>query len=124
MLAAESILQNRVLRISSSVVTLGRTWLYRVSDGGAVVPRFRQFAGCNSGRLSGCAAELGAIFLQAKLPIILDTSLWLVAIAAYLAALALDEIDFRGLLERIAEKRFHKSPCRLAMVWCAPTRTA
>ena len=54
------------------------------------------------------AAELGAIFLQAKLPIILDTSLWHVAIAAYLAALALDEIDFRTLLGRIAEKRFQK----------------
>src|SRR5262249_43420924 len=30
-----------------------------------------------------------------------------VAVAAYLAALALDEIDFRDLLGRIAERRFH-----------------
>ena len=42
------------------------------------------------------------------MPIILDTSLCHAAIAAYLAALALDEIDFRDLLGRIAEKRFQR----------------
>ena len=38
----------------------------------------------------------------------LDTSLLHTAIAAYLAAIALDEIDFRGLLGRIAESRFQR----------------
>jgi diguanylate cyclase (GGDEF)-like protein/PAS domain S-box-containing protein len=54
------------------------------------------------------AAEFGAILVQAKLAIILDTSLWHAAIAAYLVAIALDEIDFRKLLGRIAEKRFQR----------------
>src|SRR4029077_4493812 len=54
------------------------------------------------------AAELGAMLLQAKLAIILDTSLWHLAIAAYLAAMALDEIDFHSLLGGVAEKRFQQ----------------
>ena len=53
-------------------------------------------------------AEVGAMLLQAKLAIILDTSLWHMAIAAYLAAMALDEIDFRSLLGGIAERRFQR----------------
>ena len=48
------------------------------------------------------------MLLQAKLAIILDTSLWHLAIAAYLAAMALDEIDFRSLLGGIAERRFQR----------------
>ena len=54
------------------------------------------------------AAELGAMLLQAELAIILDTSLWHLAIAAYLAAMALDEIDFHSLLGGVAEKRFQQ----------------
>ncbi len=56
----------------------------------------------------GIAAELGAVLLQAKLCIILDTALLHMAIMAYLAVIALDEIDFRGLLGRIAERRFQR----------------
>ena len=37
-----------------------------------------------------------------------DTSLFLFAIGVYLTAIALDEIDFRGLLARVAEKRFQR----------------
>ena len=48
------------------------------------------------------------MLLQAKFAIILDTSLWHLAIAAYLAAMALDEIDFRSLLGGIAERRFQR----------------
>ena len=48
------------------------------------------------------------MLLQDKLPLILDTSLLYTAIVAYLAAMALDEIDFRGLLGHIAERRFHR----------------
>ena len=54
------------------------------------------------------AAEIGAMLLQAKLAVILDTSLWHLAIAAYLAAMALDEIDFRSLLGGVAERRFQR----------------
>src|SRR5438128_360397 len=56
----------------------------------------------------GIVLESGAILLQAKLPVILDTSLFHTAIAVYLAAIALDEIDFRDLLGRIAENRFQR----------------
>jgi len=54
------------------------------------------------------AAESCAMLLQAERAIILDTSLWHLAIAAYLAAMALDEIDFHSLLGGVAEKRFQQ----------------
>src|SRR5207302_446819 len=60
--------------------------------------------------LAGMAAsvEMTAIPLQAGMPLVLDTSLFHTAIAVYLAAIALDEIDFRGLLSRVAENRFQR----------------
>ncbi len=54
------------------------------------------------------AVEAGAILLQAVFPLILDTSLFHIAIVVYLAAIALDEIDFRDVLGRIAESRFQR----------------
>jgi diguanylate cyclase (GGDEF)-like protein/PAS domain S-box-containing protein len=54
------------------------------------------------------AAETIAVLLQAKAPLVLDTSLLQIAIAVYLVTIALDEIDFRGLLSRIAENRFQR----------------
>ena len=107
MLAAESILQNRMLRDSSAGITLGGLGFIVLL---MMMLWSRISAGLRLIALVGIAgaAEVGAILLQAKLPVIVDTSLWLAAIASYLAALALDEIDFRGLLGKIAEKRFHK----------------
>ena len=107
MLAAESILQGRALRTSSDITTLG---------GLGIIVLLMTFLWC---RLSAVlrvvvlvvlvvAAELGAIVLQASLAIIVDTSLCHAAIAAYLVALVLDEIDFRDLLGRIAERRFQR----------------
>ena len=52
--------------------------------------------------------ELAAVLVQASWPLIIDTSLFHIAIIAYLTAIALDEIDFRSLLGRIAESRFHR----------------
>src|ERR1035438_5695582 len=52
--------------------------------------------------------EMIAILLQAGMPLVLDTSLFHTAIAVYLAAIALDEIDFRDLLSRVAENRFQR----------------
>ena len=107
MLAAESILQGRMLHRSSTIVTLGGL-------AGIVLLMMalwsRHSAGLRVVVLVGLAVavELGATILQARLPIILDTSIWHAAIAAYLAALALDQIDFHQLLERIAEKRFQR----------------
>ena len=106
-LAAESILQNRTLRWTSDVVALAGLCIIslimmfswrRVSAGIRVIVLVGMAA----------AAEAIAILLQAKLPLVLDTSLLLTAIAVYMAAIALDEIDFRGLLGRIAESRFQR----------------
>src|SRR5262249_13117444 len=107
MLAAESILQGRTLRTTSNIITFGglgfiavlMTLLWR-----------RHSAGLRVIVLVGLAvtAELSAVILQAKLAIILYTALWQVIIAAYLAAMALDEIDFRSLLGGIAERRFQR----------------
>ncbi len=106
-LAAESILQNRTLRWTSDVVTLAGlcvislimmfSWR-RVSAGVRVIVLVGMVV----------AAEAIAMLLQAKFPLVLDTSLFLTAIAVYMAAIALDEIDFRDLLGRIAENRFHR----------------
>ena len=107
MLAAELILQNRVLHTSSAGITLGGLGFIVLL---MLLLWSRISAGLRLVALVGIAgtAEVGAILLQTKFPVVLDTSLWLTAIAAYLVALALDEIDFRSLLGKIAEKRFYK----------------
>jgi len=106
-LAAESILQNRALHSSSYIVSvagLGIIILFM----GLLWRRVR--ASTRVAILVGSAItiELGATVLQAKLPIVADTSLWHTAIVAYLAALAIDEVDFRGLLVSIADRRFQR----------------
>ena len=106
-LAAESILQKRTLHWSSDSLALVGLCIIslimmlswrRVSAVGRVAMLAAMAAG----------AETVAILLQANFPLILDTSLFHTAIAAYLAAIALDEIDFRDLLGRIAESRFQR----------------
>ncbi len=106
-LAAETILQDRLLRSSSTFVTFGGLGLIVLM----MVALWRRCsAGIRVAFLVGLAgaAELGAVLLQAKWGIILDTSLWYAAIAVYLAVMALDEIDFRELLGKIAERRFQR----------------
>ena len=106
-LAAESILQNRILRQTSDIVTLAGLCVIAL----IVMVSWRRLpAGTRVVVLAGMAAavEAGATVLQAKLPLVLDTSLFHTAIAVYMAAIALDEIDFRGLLGRIAENRFQR----------------
>ncbi|MGB9041487.1 MAG: CHASE2 domain-containing protein, partial [Pseudolabrys sp.] len=106
-LATESILQNRALHSSSSIVALGGLGVVMLLMG--VLWR-RVSISTRVAVLVGLAVaiESAAVFLQAKLPIVVDTSLWHAAIAAYLAALAIDEVDFRGLLVSIAERRFQR----------------
>ena len=60
------------------------------------------------------AIEAVAFLLQAKFPLILDTSLFHIAIVVYIAAIALDEIDISDLLGRVAESRFSAWRCRSA----------
>ena len=106
-LAAESMLQNRTLRWTSDLVTLAQIAAISL----LMMFAWRRFKpGARVIMLLGTAfaAETAAMLLQAKWPLILDTSLLVTAIVAYLAAMALDEIDFRELLGRIAERRFHR----------------
>jgi diguanylate cyclase (GGDEF)-like protein/PAS domain S-box-containing protein len=108
-LAAESMLQGRALQPAPAValggvaaLALAMLVLWRRCSGPA---RFAALLGL------ALAAEAGAILLQAWRPIVLDTSFFHAAILAYLVAVALDEIDLRGLMGGIAEKRF----ARIAM---------
>ena len=107
MLAAESIVQGRVLHTASGVTTLGGLGLILL----LMVMLWRRLsAGLRVLVLVGLAvaAESSAMLLQAERAIILDTSFWHLAIGAYLAAMALDEIDFHSLLGGVAEKRFQQ----------------
>ncbi len=54
------------------------------------------------------AAEFTAILVQTTTSFVVDTSLIQVAIAAYILVIALDEINFRGILKKIAENRFDR----------------
>jgi diguanylate cyclase (GGDEF)-like protein/PAS domain S-box-containing protein len=107
MLAAESILQGRALRNVSPLVTLAGLFLI----GLLMLLMWRRASALARVAVLvslGATAVVGAMLLQARLAVILDTSLWHLAIAAYLAAMALDEIDFASLLGGIAERRFQR----------------
>ena len=106
-IAAESILQHRTLRWTSDIgmmFVLGAMALLmlvswrRVGPGARVVILVAASA----------AVELVAVLVQSRWPLVIDTSLFHIATIAYLTAIALDEIDFRSLLGRIAESRFHR----------------
>jgi diguanylate cyclase (GGDEF)-like protein/PAS domain S-box-containing protein len=106
-LAAESILQHRTLHWTSDWVTLAGITIISL----VMMFAWRRLA---AGRrvimllAMASAVEMIAVVLQAKWPLVLDTSPLHTAIAVYLAAIALDEIDFRDLLGRIAENRFQR----------------
>jgi diguanylate cyclase (GGDEF)-like protein/PAS domain S-box-containing protein len=106
-LAAETILQDRALHPASTVATLG-------SFGILVLVMIALWGRCSASLrvavlvAAAVACELGAILLQAKLAIVLDTAIFHAVVLAYLVAIALDEIDFRSLLGGIAEKRFQR----------------
>jgi diguanylate cyclase (GGDEF)-like protein/PAS domain S-box-containing protein len=107
MLAAESILQGRALRGVSGVSTLGGLGLLLI----LMVVLWRRISAIRRVLILvgfSVFAEACAVVLQAKFAVVLDTSLWHLAIVAYLTAMALDEIDFHSLLGGIAEKRFQK----------------
>ena len=106
-LAAESILQGRTLHWTSDIATLAGLCLISL----IMMLAWRRFgAGARVIILIGMAVavEAIAILLQANFPLVLDTSLFHTAIVVYMAAIALDEIDFRDLLGRIAESRFQR----------------
>ena len=106
-LAAESILQGRVLTPSSWLANLAGPALIFILML-VLWGRMAALARAALLVLLAVAFELGAMVLQAKAAIMLDTAPLHIAIAAYLAAIALDEIDIRGLIGMIAERRFHR----------------
>ncbi|OAF18474.1 EAL domain-containing protein [Bradyrhizobium neotropicale] len=106
-LAAESIIQQRMLRRTSDlgmVLGLSVICLLMIFSWRRVGPGLRVAMLV----AAGAAIELIAALVQSKWPFVIDTSLLHIAIFAYLTAIALDEIDFRSLLGRIAESRFHR----------------
>jgi diguanylate cyclase (GGDEF)-like protein/PAS domain S-box-containing protein len=106
-LAAESILQNRMLRFASDLVT----WVGPCLVALLMLALWRRQSALARAALlcgSAIAGEAIAVGVQSKLPVIVDTSLLHLSIAAYLAAIALDELDLRALLSRIAERRFQR----------------
>jgi diguanylate cyclase (GGDEF)-like protein/PAS domain S-box-containing protein len=106
-LAAESLLQNRALQWTSHVVTLSGLMLLAL----LMQSSWRRLsAGRRVALLAATAValEAGAFALQSAFPLILDTSLFHIAIMVYIAAIALDEIDIRDLLGRVAENRFQR----------------
>ena len=106
-LAAESIVQGRLLQSPSLlaklagpiIIILGMIIFWHRTSAMSRVVFWSQ---------SPLQPKLGAIAIQAKLPLMADTALLHIAIAAYLTAIALDEIDLRGLLGLIAERRFQR----------------
>lgn len=109
-LAAESLLQGRALQPAPAVVALGGVVALMM----AMLVLWRRCSGPARFTVLVAVAvvvEAGATLLQEWRPIVVDTSFLHVAILAYLVAVALDEIDLRGLLGGIAEKRF----ARIAM---------
>ncbi|MGE0285788.1 MAG: EAL domain-containing protein [Bradyrhizobium sp.] len=106
-LAADSILQGRVLRWTSTAVTAAGLALLAL----VMMLTWRRFsAGKRTAALIATAliVETIGFVLQAYYPIVLDTALFHIAITAYIVAIALDEINFRSLLGRIAENRFQR----------------
>ena len=106
-LATESILQNRTLHPTSNFVSLVIISLISVL---MLIAWRRGSAGTRVFLLFGLlvSVESIALIIQKTFPIILDTALVVVTIAAYLLAIALDELDFRQLLSLIAERRFRR----------------
>ncbi|WP_407118219.1 EAL domain-containing protein [Bradyrhizobium sp. LMG 9283] len=106
-LAAESILQNRMLRRTSDIGMILGLGVICV----LMMYSWRRFApGIRVAILiaAGMGLELVAALVQARWALVIDTSLFHIAFIAYLTAIALDEIDFRSLLGRIAESRFQR----------------
>lgn len=106
-LAAESMLQNRDMVRTSGIAMLSGIALIML----AMIIAWRRTSATARVLCLLClaiAAELGATYLQVNGAVLLDTALWQVTIAAYLTVVALDEIEFRGLLGGVAEKRFRR----------------
>lgn len=107
LLAAESLIQGRDLQ--GTDLPLSLAGVLAIVAGMALLWRRT----CASSRVvivlwTAAVLEVGALLVQATWPIIVDTSLWQLLLGAYLVAIALHEIDLRGFLRGIAERRFQR----------------
>jgi len=106
-IATETILQNRTLRSSPALLTMAELAILAL----VLVALWRRFStAVRVGLLLAIAiaAEVSAMVAQGWAPLVIDTSLMHVAVIGYLIAILIDEIDFRGMLARIAESRFER----------------
>lgn len=104
-LAAEAILQNRALRPTPRWLTL----IGLLAIGALAAMLLRQCSMARSAAALAVAAvaiELIALVIQQNAPLLLNTMPLQATIAFYLLAIALQEIDLRGLVTRAAERRF------------------
>lgn len=106
-LAADSIVQGRMLQLTSQPVTLaGLAFILAL-----MILSWRRLSAGRRALLlvaTAIAVELGALWLHMRYAVVVDSAALQIAVIAYLAAIALDEINFRGLLGRIAENRFQR----------------
>lgn len=106
-LAAESILQGRALSSTSRPASLALGLLVAIAA-------FLSWRRLRGGTLAACAiavavaAEGIATLAQAFWPIAIDTSLIVAAGLTYSLAALLHEIDLRGLMRVVAERRFDR----------------
>ncbi|AZO82148.1 MULTISPECIES: EAL domain-containing protein [unclassified Bosea (in: a-proteobacteria)] len=107
LLAAESLLQGRDLQSTSLPLSIAGTLAILA---GMVLLWRRTSASTRVAVVlwTAAALEIGALLIQANWPVIVDTSSWHLLLGAYLIAVALHEIDLRGLLRGIAERRFQR----------------
>lgn len=107
LLAAESLLQGRDLQSTGLPLSLAGILVILA---GMVLLWRRTNAKARVAVVLGAAVSLeaGAFLVQATWPIIVNTSHWHILFGAYLIAIALHEIDLRGLLRGIAERRFQR----------------
>ena len=106
-LAAESILQGRDLRRAP-------TWL-EISVVGLLMAlmallwrRLGTFVRLSLLLCAAVSTEAAATLVQTTTPVIFDTSMFQLAVAAYLVVCALDEVDFRGMIGKISDDRFQR----------------
>ncbi|WP_315725951.1 MULTISPECIES: EAL domain-containing protein [unclassified Bradyrhizobium] len=106
-LAAESIIQHRTLLSTSMTATVAGLLLIVMT----MLLSWRHLSAARRALLIAMISigiEAVAVLLHARYALTFDTSLLQIALVAYLATTALDEIDFRGLLRHVAESRFER----------------
>jgi PAS domain S-box-containing protein/diguanylate cyclase (GGDEF)-like protein len=105
-LAAESILQGRALSLTSRTAALASLAVLVLLVAGAL-RKFRPSTIAIGAIVAAASAEAAAILVQARFPVAIDTTLVVAAGLSYALAALFEEIDIRGLLRLVAERRFH-----------------